>query len=623
MTKGFRSYGVEIVYTADMLKGIKNWVPAPRLLFGKPHVDSAVDAKDGDKIYAAWYTGKEASEAVKHITLFPHVALARVMPLPETARLVDHVALGLDNDTSPGEYFAAQSVWQDRERARFASGQYIATPWETEPPAEYRLHCERIVTRANALGHFLHVCENDNQKIAYTETTEKGIRDIQTVMRPGKYLTKYAHLFGISNENIAALTAHYGLKYGGEQPVKFAHTEEEIVSVYTNGPRSCMAGDEDNYSNRYHPCRVYAAGDLAIAYLERCEDDGEYDEDDEDEDEGEGYVGDHSITARAIVWPEKKIYGRIYGDGIRLGFKLRALGYHPAETSAEWNGAKLQKVPQKGYPDYFHGPYLDVADGRVKYRRTHFEINASDYDGRMRETHGVFHCDTGEKECQRCEAIFEEDTGSYIDGEFYCQSCYDDISWTCPCCDQIFHCENVNIVNVAGAAQIQVCADCVDDGSFRICAHDGLIYALDDMVEFCDANGNHAWIARRNMDAHGVFECSVRLTHYTMDCLAGHYHGEPVSDDGFLDLEMSSLEEWRSLGQSQLDDVNRRLQLPLPLSHPNEVVCTVAGPMTPLEETSGKLIPCVPGLNPDWTPIAAVNEMSNINLIWSYDEPRY
>ena len=102
--------------------------------------------------------------------------------------------------------------------------------------------------------------------------------------------------------------------------LKFASTPKEIVAVYTNYDEDCSQVADS--CMRYeccdfpeggsprppqHPCSVYGAGDLAIAYTVNV-------------------AG--QTTARALCWPEKKIYSRVYAnDGDRLHRLLKKRGF--------------------------------------------------------------------------------------------------------------------------------------------------------------------------------------------------------------------------------------------------------------------------------------------------------
>lgn len=175
--------------------------------------------------------------------------------------------------------------------------------------------------------HFAHVAKSDPSKIAFVEDDAKGRADRITVMKPGRFLTKFFSDV-LTPEEIGDLANRF-IARSKPGTLHFAKTADEIERVYLEGPSSCMAHDASDYQSSEHPVRVYAAGDLQVAYIVR---------------------GD--ITARAVVWPEKKIYGRIYGDADRLRPALEKEGY----TEGYLTGARLLRIEDDGY---LICPYLD------------------------------------------------------------------------------------------------------------------------------------------------------------------------------------------------------------------------------------------------------------------------
>ena len=199
--------------------------------------------------------------------------------------------------------------------------------------------------------HFLHISKTDDPTTAsltvtYTESVEKGERDIQVQGRNlGRYLREFYP--SVTNDNITELvskiTAH--VRKAG---VKFAITADEIVDMYRrsnsgSGTYSCMSGDNRwNYlpQNR-HPCEAYGNSDLSFAYLER----------------------NGNVTARAVIWKAKKLFGRIYGDTAALKQILENLGY----SYGSMNGATINAIPftprddSRSNRSYYLAPYVDGA----------------------------------------------------------------------------------------------------------------------------------------------------------------------------------------------------------------------------------------------------------------------
>lgn len=263
------------------------------------------------------------------------------------------------------------NTWRKREEERFTSGEYQALPWVDE---EWWTKCARVK------DHYAHVSKKNPGKIAFTASVNDGIIARKTLRSPLAYLTeffsnRYHYECALDVYAIQAWVNKFREMNGNSVEICFAKTEDEIEYVYTHGPASCMAHNASAYAtDGYHPTRVYAAGDLQVAYLKE--------------------KGADEILARTVIWPEKKSYVRIYaadegiGYGHELQQELRALGY--AEGSLR--GAKLLL-------EYRNGgivcPYLDSV-GNVGVTGSHLVIGGGDYDAAS--TNGLI---AGEC-CERC-----------------------------------------------------------------------------------------------------------------------------------------------------------------------------------------------------------------------------
>ena len=229
--------------------------------------------------------------------------------------------------------------WRKREQAKFDDGTYRPLPW-----ADTKWWKELVETHRD---HFPHVSLQKQALIAYTENDEKGAADIQTPTKPGAYLTKH---FGdkINEYMVRDLCTVFAAKFEKNE-VLFATTAEDIEEVYLTGPSSCMSKATEAYPTKgVHPVRMYAAGDLEIAYLRR---------------EGR-------IVARTVAWPDRKVYSSsIYGDAGRIEPMLKKLGYKRGSLV----GAKLLKSPVKGKGVYVV-PHVDGACA-VKLEKDHLVIS--------------------------------------------------------------------------------------------------------------------------------------------------------------------------------------------------------------------------------------------------------
>jgi hypothetical protein len=286
--------------------------------------------------------------------------------------------------------------WRAREQERFAQGTYRALPWANEPWA----------VRATTIDHFAHVSLKDQSKIAFTENEAKGDADVQTQMKAGRYLSAF---FGtlLDSEAIKHWATSYAAEYGGAE-LLFAKTANEIEEVYTGGVSSCMGYEASAFDSPCHPTRVYAGPDLAIAYCEN----------------------EHGrVAARALCWPEKKKYGRIYGDHYRLENLLSAEGY---SHSCDFTGARMTLIDHgRGYVC----PYIDFHDNVGE--RDGFLVVGLGYES-CQNTNGLT-CEEGPI-CPRCEESYDESASSYIEdrGEYWCEDCASNDAYICEATSALF-----------------------------------------------------------------------------------------------------------------------------------------------------------------------------------------
>lgn len=112
-------------------------------------------------------------------------------------------------------------AWKAREQARFANGTYRTIPWYNED--------------WNKQEHYCHVSNDDDGKIAFTNTAEDGERDKQTRMNPGRYLSRY---YGevLSQDEIRAWCGRFDVE-NNKRALLFASDSDSIEQVYKSGPR--------------------------------------------------------------------------------------------------------------------------------------------------------------------------------------------------------------------------------------------------------------------------------------------------------------------------------------------------------------------------------------------------
>lgn len=194
---------------------------------------------------------------------------------------------------------AREKNWREREAARFENKDYEAVPWASDPD-----WIRLTAGREPFDTHMLHVSTADPEKtIAYTPDNEYGETDRQLRTTPARYLEKFASSLG--KATIARYVAQY---QQATLQLVFEITQDEakILDAYNRGPDSCMKGGASRFFGAQatknpdlwpHPMAALADGpDLALAIMSRR----------------------GAITGRALCWPEKKLYGRIYGGDRNL-----------------------------------------------------------------------------------------------------------------------------------------------------------------------------------------------------------------------------------------------------------------------------------------------------------------
>jgi hypothetical protein len=217
--------------------------------------------------------------------------------------------------------------WRGAMLLRFESGELCPLPpkWDLDPIKD----------------HFAHLAKIDTTKIGYIDSEEHGIIYKVTVLTPGRYISRfYPQVDDDQRRHLIAAIDPSGEIY-------YATTPEEMEEVYRNGPESCMDGRKDFDNLPCWPTAPYGAGDLAVAYTRNK--DGE-------------------IQSRCVCWPERKLFGRIYGDYQRMKAAMEAEGYTWMRERNDvtgnkkvdvFIGAKLRKIPTGNRDHEYVMPYFD------------------------------------------------------------------------------------------------------------------------------------------------------------------------------------------------------------------------------------------------------------------------
>lgn len=319
--------------------------------------------------------------------------------------------------------------WKEREAKRFRDGTYMPVPWESQ---------RWWHNTKPDLEHFAHVSIERDAQIAFTADVSQGVSDKQTRMKPGRYLERYMG-HELSGDTIRQWVAEFSIAYDKPE-LGLATTAEKIRHVYEHGPSSCMSHGIHEFQTRkltppMHPTEVYAAGDLAVAYLSGQ---GVHAPCDDCEDLCEGCDGDEntSYSARCVVWPEKKYFGRIYGDVERMKLLLVKEGY---KAFNDMSGARLtrvlySKIAAKGISnnDVFVCPYLD-SNTKV---RDDGKFLIIDDNGHISARHTGGYCIDERVKCSGCQKLvdpnhdrlhnYQDEEGNT--GNYLCSACAKDKS---------------------------------------------------------------------------------------------------------------------------------------------------------------------------------------------------
>jgi len=331
--------------------------------------------------------------------------------------------------------------WQEREASRFESGAYSPLPWDSE-------------VWFDRSRHYAHVSKLHPGKLAFTVDAAKGAADIQTSMSPGRYLTRYfADALTAPEIGTWAATLSDG---GDDDGFRLAGTPDDIERVYKEGPRSCMVFAHNEHASSVHPCRIYGAGDLAIAYLER----------------------DGDITARVLCWPERHLYCRIYGDETRLFAALERRGY----TNGSLDGARLLMIPQG---DGYVMPYLDRGGACFHSDGRHLQLTLNRGELEVHRTDG---CTEEEgQECEDCGNHYPEEQMYWIEeaDRTVCDNCVSDYPH-CESCGERSRNELTTVHMMQGRHmhREEYCIRCLDGSYFHFVEADGEYYHAD-MVFMC------------------------------------------------------------------------------------------------------------------------------------------
>lgn len=406
-------------------------------------------------------------------------------------------------------------TWKHREARRLKDGTYQRLPFDIEPwygkgpgPKE----------------HYAHISKGDPSKIAYTESKEKGEKDVQVRVKPGRYLQKfYGEILTDDEIREHATTIKKAVP---DYEFGIATTPDDIENVYRNGPDSCMAYGISSYEADTHPARVYGAGDLGVAYIERK---GRY-------------------TARALCWPSRKVYGRIYGDSYRLEEQFADMGW--TTDVGDYNdgvgifaGARLLKIEQHYCGrNYFVVPYVDWH--RTLREEGDYLVLCSDREEgpvTTGNTNGLVEICRGTK-CPHCGGWSETEFTLIEDiNQEWCDSCSTLRTWTCGRCSSV----NGGSRGLRDSEDGAVCHDCKNN--YFNCDDCSSYYRLE--------NGERSKLLNSDGEIEDIHKCKNCLIMNYSKSLCGYIYvqvdgaGPPVTNCGCTRCNIITLE---NEGQNRL-----------------------------------------------------------------------
>jgi hypothetical protein len=310
-------------------------------------------------------------------------------------------------------YVDPASAWREREALRLRDGTYTPLPaWWTDAP-----WWQNSIAAAD---HYAHVSQCGTM-VAFTESADKGSADRQTRVLATRYLTRYLS-DRLTPQEIVLIGSRFAAP---KAALSISYEAADFTRVYlaaahcaeSSSYPSCMRYESATFSTPCHPVEAYAGHGLAIAFIK---------------------MDDGSIPARAIVWPEKKIFVRVYGieesDKHNMATLLADAGYTREDG---FDGAKLSRIPFH-HDERLVMPYIDGDTQRLEDRgdylivTQHGEIEGSSTAGWSELV------DENSVECDRCGAREDQDDAHAVSGDTWCSRCANRHAFYCQASDEMY-----------------------------------------------------------------------------------------------------------------------------------------------------------------------------------------
>jgi hypothetical protein len=404
--------------------------------------------------------------------------------------------------------------WKLREAARLTDGTY-------QPLPDFIL---AVLTKQDE--HFVHVFKSDPNKVAYTQTPERGMADVQTTTTLGSYLSRYEP--SIPDHTVRGLVERFTKRHNDTSAVVIDYTakafrfayEGQSVSHEASTSVSCMAYLASHYDCRpHHPAEAYSTGPhgLHIAYIVHPED-------------------PKVVMSRAIVWPRDmtfvKVYGRVEADRTQLRVALEDLGYTRASS---FRGALLARIPLDADEESFVMPYIDGSCQSVDDDGDNFIIT-SDGEYSADDTSGVIESarHSNRYTCDHCGDRYHEDSMRNVGGDLWCESCTDDHAGYCEYNDEYYPYDDLQEVIVGDCGETALWSRRPVTRYAFHCDSTNRLYSRDEfqsITVIVDSSGRtETWCGQKTVDDY--FECVDCGQYFAMDLYSHHNRdGEPVCLD--------------------------------------------------------------------------------------------
>ncbi len=290
-------------------------------------------------------------------------------------------------------------TWHAREQEKYPMHSAVAKAIKLARPDDWQrllLEWPHVPTTIDA---------NNKARVAYTQSEDKGERDLQTVTSLGKYLR--SHFTLLPDHAIRDLVAS-----ASTSGMKFVHTTAEMIYHLHRGPGSCMVWGDTDVDE--HPYRTY---DPKYGW-HMCV-----------------HTDNDDTIGRALCYQsgDEKFYVRTYrktsGSSSRdenMEAWLHQQGYVHRDG---WDGCYLARLPGIRGCDFL-APYLDGDAQRVDTAYLNGDrVLVITEDGKYECTNTDGTYDDDRQECEQCGESRPSDDLYWVghhDNTIVCEYCRDE-----------------------------------------------------------------------------------------------------------------------------------------------------------------------------------------------------